>query len=256
MSDQKVQESAVPASQEPGKSVESTTEEKFAEAQQTVATASTSGPDTEEKKDATLADAKAGNDANAPTGESEDAAPAEPEKAEEETGEVAAEKAEAAVNGEAAQPAEKAIDTKEAEVGGKGEAPTEAPATGGDTAKKAEETPATAPPTEEAVEPTEPKPATGNGEAAPVSETEKAPIPEAEASEPKAGEKRQAEAAEVANGGEAGEPAGKKVKTSDDTPTTNGGAAKKKTSKGKKEKFAAPVGRTARRTRSQGLADA
>lgn len=68
--------------------------------------------------------------------------------------------------------------------------------------------------------------------------------PAEDKAEEKAGEKRGA-----VNGGKEDGPA-KKAKT--EAPTTNGGAAKGKAKREKKP--AAPVGKTARRTRSQGLA--
>lgn len=66
------------------------------------------------------------------------------------------------------------------------------------------------------------------------------------------GEKRGAAA--VTNGGAAEEPAEKKAKTTEGAPTTNGGSARRG-SKAKNKKEPAPVGKTARRTRSQGLTE-
>lgn len=67
-----------------------------------------------------------------------------------------------------------------------------------------------------------------------------------------AGDKRSAAA--VTNGGAAEEPAGKKAKKTEGAPTTNGGTGRRG-SKAKNKREPAPVGKTARRTRSQGLTE-
>lgn len=105
----------------------------------------------------------------------------------------------------------------------------------------------------------------GEGSAEGEKEKEKEGKEASEANGPASDEKAQEEeesketgekrgAAAVTNGGGAEEPAEKKAKTTEGAPATNGGTGRRG-SKAKNKKEPAPVGKTARRTRSQGLTE-
>ncbi|PKS06767.1 hypothetical protein jhhlp_006841 [Lomentospora prolificans] len=270
---------AIPVSEEATKVAEPPTEAKATEQQETVVPVSTSGPVSEAKKDAALNDADTNTttaaakaqDASAPALAADSAAPTEPTKA----------GAAATMNGGAKEVVAEACAPEKTEVGEQAESSKDAeqpsvpaPATT-EVPKPTEETVAEEKsveekPTEEKVveekapeekpaetKPVEEQPTVSNGEAADVEikDAPEAPVVP-EASESQAGGKRSADEAEFTNGGEASEPVGKKAKVAEEAPATNGRALARKASKSRKEKKSiAPVGRTARRTRSQGLAD-
>lgn len=264
---------AATASEDPVKVAGQAIENKPADETPATVTVSTSGPVTEEKKDAALAGAKLDTDAP-----STDANPADEQATKEPAS--AGEKPPAPVASATADsnPADEQATQGTASAGEKPPAPLEHGKTGAKVAglkgDAAQETEGKQVQPEQAAKPDEPgesskaayatasesagqKPAAANGPAADVEMNDK-PVEAEKAAEALPGEKRTAEAAEVASGHDSNKPAEKKARADENAELeTNGGAAAQQTPKGKKDKKpAAPVGKTARRTRSQGLAEA